>query len=175
LRQWGIRRQRASGRRITTLHGSDLRSRLGNAHSSHLPGQARVNPECTLTRSWTRCLEEAVVVLGIEGFRLTESEIRPDMRAIADFSGITDPRESVDEARSFFDEVSGSDLYFDFALEQISSPLHSRGSASAAALEFLRRCSQDVAKDRAASPCNDMTEVSVSAPGRDLIGQSHAA
>lgn len=54
-------------------------------------------------------------VLGVEGFRIWEGGVEPDMNAIADLSGVLDPDDSVAEARGFV-SAAASDLSFDFTL-----------------------------------------------------------
>lgn len=67
--------------------------------------------------AWTfldACVDAGVLVLGIEGFRLDSGQVRPDMGAIADFSQMTNSRESILEARSFIETVGQPEMLFDF-------------------------------------------------------------
>lgn len=59
------------------------------------------------------CKRVEGLIVGIEGFRLIGDRIEPDMEWIADFSQLSDPAESVSEAREFLEEAP-NDLYFDF-------------------------------------------------------------
>jgi hypothetical protein len=64
------------------------------------------------------CEAAGVLVLGVEGFRLDSGQVHPDLGAIADFSQLTDSRESVLEARSFVEAVGQPEMLFDFALSE---------------------------------------------------------
>lgn len=66
------------------------------------------------------CRAEQCLILGIEGFRVIESGVQPDMDAIADFSEVDDPAESVAEATDFFDSVADSELVFEFTLADVA-------------------------------------------------------
>lgn len=59
------------------------------------------------------CERDEGLILGIEGFRLVRDRIEPDMEWIADFSELSDPAESISEAREFLD-AAPRDRYFDF-------------------------------------------------------------
>lgn len=58
-----------------------------------------------------------VRVLGVEGFRVLGNEVRPDMDAIADFSGVASHHQTVLEARRFLNMFAESDLKFELVLE----------------------------------------------------------
>jgi hypothetical protein len=62
------------------------------------------------------CEAEGVRVLGAEGFYLRGDELWVDMERIADLSSVTDPDESIREARLFVGMVSAPDLLLDFTL-----------------------------------------------------------
>lgn len=64
------------------------------------------------------CAAAGVLVLGIEGFYFDSGQVRPDMGAIADFSQMTDSKESVLEARSFIEAVGRPEMLFDFTLSE---------------------------------------------------------
>lgn len=55
-------------------------------------------------------------MLGIEGFKLLDRGVQPDMSAIADPSELDDPAESVAEAKIFLEALSDTDLAFDLVL-----------------------------------------------------------
>lgn len=58
-----------------------------------------------------------VLILGIEGFFVIDQVIVPDMNAIADFSSLRSPSESVREARMFVKAVAKRDLFLDFDIK----------------------------------------------------------
>ncbi len=62
------------------------------------------------------CVAADVLVLGVEGFYLESEHARPDMDAIADFSQISDCKESVLETQRFIEAVGQPTMLFDFAL-----------------------------------------------------------
>jgi len=64
------------------------------------------------------CLVDAVRVIGVEGFFLKGDRAEPDMRAIADFSGLTDSAESISEARTFINAAGRPGMLFDFTLSK---------------------------------------------------------
>ena len=64
------------------------------------------------------CVAAGMLVLGIEGFYFDNRQVRPDMGAIADFSQMTNSKESVLEARSFIDAVGRPEMLFDFTLSE---------------------------------------------------------
>lgn len=57
-----------------------------------------------------------VRILGIEGFDIEGSEVRPDMGLIADFSKVSDAAQSASEALRFIAAAARPDVYFEFAL-----------------------------------------------------------
>lgn len=65
---------------------------------------------------------EGLRILGIEGFELEGSEVRPDMGLIADFSTLTDAGQSVWEARRFIESAARPDAFFEFSLAGELSP-----------------------------------------------------
>jgi hypothetical protein len=62
------------------------------------------------------CLTAHCQILGIEGFEILDGEVRPEMEAIADFSEIDDPDQTVAEARRFLDAVEDQELAFEFTI-----------------------------------------------------------
>ena len=59
-----------------------------------------------------------VRILGIEGFYLNDSTITPDMSAIADFSHVRTPLESINASENFVMSVKGDgDYWVEFVLE----------------------------------------------------------
>ena len=62
------------------------------------------------------CARRGVRVLGFEGFRLADGETRPDMSAIADLSDVTEPAESVEEARAIVGALAEPELMLEFTL-----------------------------------------------------------
>jgi hypothetical protein len=62
------------------------------------------------------CLTAHCRIVGIEGFDIVNDGVRPDMEAIADFSAVDDPAESVAEARRFVGALDDQDRAFDFVL-----------------------------------------------------------
>lgn len=70
-----------------------------------------------------RAFEKANVrVLGAEGFEISGPEVAPDMDAILDLSDVEDAAESIREAESFVEQFAGSDLHFDFVIDEASAP-----------------------------------------------------
>jgi hypothetical protein len=68
------------------------------------------------------CATERVRVLGIEGFRVDETGVTPDMGAIADFSTAPGPGTVADSIRAswiYFRAVK-PDLWFEFVLDRPS-------------------------------------------------------
>lgn len=65
---------------------------------------------------------EGLQILGIEGFDLEGSEVRPDMGLIADFSTVIDPGQSASEARRFIESAARPDAFFEFFIAGKSSP-----------------------------------------------------
>lgn len=62
-----------------------------------------------------------VCVLGLEGFRLVDGHLVPDMDAIADFSSVEDSAEStVAEALRFLSNVGEPELLYDVTLGEDS-------------------------------------------------------
>ena len=59
----------------------------------------------------------AVRVVGAEGFRLGDGDVRPDMNAILDIADLDDNSESIGEARSFVKRVATPDLLFEFVID----------------------------------------------------------
>jgi len=58
------------------------------------------------------------LVLGIDGFYVDNGELEPIANAIADFSDLKDPEQSVLEAKEFIEAVGAQDVLFDFTLEE---------------------------------------------------------
>jgi hypothetical protein len=57
-----------------------------------------------------------VRILGVEGFEVEGSEVRPDMGLIADFSEVIDPGQSASEARRFIQAAARPDVFFEFTI-----------------------------------------------------------
>lgn len=62
------------------------------------------------------CLAERQRILGIEGFRLLDGGVEPQMDAIADFSSLSDSTDSTEEAQQFLASLGDRDLSFVFTL-----------------------------------------------------------
>lgn len=58
----------------------------------------------------------SVRILGVEGFEVEGSEVRPDMGLIADFSSLTDPARTASEARQFIQTAARPDAFFEFSI-----------------------------------------------------------
>jgi ATP-dependent DNA ligase len=63
------------------------------------------------------CAARDLRVLGVEGFYVEGEAVRADMSRIADFSSVTDDRESIDEAKRFVDAVATPGLMLYFTLD----------------------------------------------------------
>lgn len=63
------------------------------------------------------CANRNVRILGVEGFYLRGDKVHVDMSRIADFSSVTDPRETVAESISFIETVRVPELMLDFTLD----------------------------------------------------------
>jgi hypothetical protein len=63
------------------------------------------------------CLTAGTRIIGIEGFDVLAGDVRPDMNAIADFSDIDDPRESIEEARRFLAVIEDEELALEFVID----------------------------------------------------------
>lgn len=63
------------------------------------------------------CEAARVRILGIEGFRISDAGLRPDMDMILDLSTVSDAATSTQEAASFLATIDVSDLAFDFTLD----------------------------------------------------------
>lgn len=57
-------------------------------------------------------------VLGAEGFRLSGSEVRPDMDIILDISDVEDRHKSIREVRRFVELTATPDLLFEFVVDE---------------------------------------------------------
>ena len=56
-------------------------------------------------------------ILGIDGYYFNNGILVPDMNAIADFSSISDHRQSVNDARIFLEKRANRDYLFEFTLD----------------------------------------------------------
>lgn len=64
------------------------------------------------------CDAHDVHVLGIEGFRVREGWIEPDLNAILDCSYVSDRNRSRAEARAFIERMATTDLSYDFVFRE---------------------------------------------------------
>ena len=71
-----------------------------------------------IARFLTGCEAHDVHVLGIEGFRVREGSIQPDMNAILDCSYVSDRNRSRAEARDFIERMAATDLSYDFVFRE---------------------------------------------------------
>jgi hypothetical protein len=59
-------------------------------------------------------LDREARILGVEGSRVEDGQIEPEMSATGDFSELEDAADSVHETREFIRNIATPDLAFDF-------------------------------------------------------------
>jgi hypothetical protein len=64
------------------------------------------------------CDAHGVHILGMEGFRVDGVMVRPDMGAILDCSGISQPDRSRAAARSFIERMGATELAYEFVFRE---------------------------------------------------------
>jgi hypothetical protein len=84
-------------------------------------GQMELVATCDLAHFLEAARTHNARILGLEGFRIVDTSIVPDMNAIADFSSIADSStnaETIHEALQFLSNVNGPDLLYEVTLRE---------------------------------------------------------
>jgi hypothetical protein len=80
-------------------------------------GSLRLVDDADLDAVLDAAAARGVRILGIEGFRrLGDDDVQPEMDAILDLSELSDPAESVREARRFHAAIDMPDLAYDLSV-----------------------------------------------------------
>jgi hypothetical protein len=90
-------------------------ARMASVKLHHQGGLLLISSE-DAPRFLDACERQEVLVLGVDGFRILDGVVEPDMNAIADFSTLVDAQESVTESRRFVAAIRTPGTLFEFTL-----------------------------------------------------------